>query len=306
MIPKPIFCAVNPMSFMTRELPDGVVPVAPVKKRVAVVGGGPGGIQAIQTLLDRGHDVTLYEATGELGGNIIPAVIPDYKVDLRDYLKWMRHTAKQCEERGAKILLNTPATKELLDAEKYDAIIIAVGADPVIPESIPGIHQDNVMWAPLAEMEENKDKVGQKVVIIGAGSIGVESAQDMYLLGKDVTVVEALDADSAFQQLRKASSSTAKEYRDIFKRENMDVRYSTKVKEITPDSVVVENLTTGETYAIPADTVLTAMGMKPRTELVEELRHCAPETSVRFVGDCHQPDTVCGAVNEAFQACLHI
>ena len=294
------------MSFMTRDLQDGIIPPAPVKKRVAIVGGGPGGIQAMQTLLDRGHDVTLYEATGELGGNIIPAVIPEYKQDLRDYLTWMRHTADQCVERGAKILLNTPATKELLDAEKYDAIIIAVGADPVIPNSIPGIHQDNVMWAPLAEMEENKAKVGQKVVVIGAGSIGVESALDMHLMGKNVTVVEALDADAAFIQLRKASSSTAKEYRDIFQREKLDVRYSTKVKEITADSVICEDLTTGETVTIPADTVLTAMGMKPRTALVDELRHCAPETSVRFVGDCHQPDTVCGAVNEAFQACLHI
>ena len=306
MIPKPIFCAVNPMSFMTRELPDGVVPVAPVKKRVAVIGGGPGGIQAIQTLLDRGHDVTLYEATGELGGNIIPAVIPDYKQDLRDYLTWMRHTAKQCEERGAKILLNTPATKELLDAEKYDAIVIAVGAEPVIPNSIPGIHSEHVMWAPDAETEENIGKVGQKVVVIGAGSIGVEAAHDMFLKGKDVVLVEALDSDAAFMQLRKASSSTAKEFRDILQRDGVEMHYSTKVKEITADSVICEDLTTGETVTIPADTVLTAMGMKARTALVDELRHCAAETSVRFVGDCNVPDTVCRAVNEAFQACLHI
>lgn len=307
MIPKPIFCAVNPMSFKVRDLPDGVVPPAPVKKRVAVVGGGPGGIQAMQTLLDRGHDVTLYEATGELGGNLIPAVIPDYKQDLRDYLDWLRRTAQKCAERGAKILMNTPATKALLDAEHYDAVIIAVGADPLMPDSVPGIHGDNVLWAPEGELEENKARVGQRVVVIGAGSIGVEAAHDMHLLGKEVTVVEALDAETAFTRLRKANSgNAAREFREILKADGVDVRYSHRVKEITPEGVICENLETGETVFLPADTVLTAMGMQPRLDIVDTLRHCAPETSVRFIGDCHQPDTVCGAVNEAFQACLHI
>ena len=114
MIPKPIYCAINPMSALTSQLRDGVVPQAVTKKRVAILGGGPGGIQAMQTLLDRGHDVTLYEKSGCLGGNVNTAALPSFKKDVQAYREWMLHTAQQCMERGAKVLLNTEATKELL------------------------------------------------------------------------------------------------------------------------------------------------------------------------------------------------
>ena len=147
-MPKHIFCAVNPMCAMTTDLPDGVVPKARVKKKVAVVGGGPAGIQAMQTLLDRGHDVTLYEKTGELGGHVIDAAVPSFKNDVRDYLTWMRHTAGQCRARGAKILLNCAATPDRLALEGYDALILALGADPIVPK-LPGIDGPNVAWAPL-------------------------------------------------------------------------------------------------------------------------------------------------------------
>ena len=83
-VPKPMYCAVNPMANMTSEFRDGVVPKAQAKKKVAVVGGGPGGIQAMETLLDRGHDVTLYEKSGRLGGNVVGAAVPPFKSDMQD------------------------------------------------------------------------------------------------------------------------------------------------------------------------------------------------------------------------------
>lgn len=303
-VPKPIFCAVNPMSFMSRELVDGVVPKAAVKKRVAVIGGGPGGIQAVQTLLDRGHDVTLYEAADVLGGNVIPAAVAPFKNDLRDYLNWMRHTADQCRERGAKFLMNTTATKELLDKENYDAIVIAVGAAPVVPNSIPGIHGSNVAWAP--DGESGDFAVGQKTVIIGAGSIGVEAALDLHRAGKDVTIIDAQDEAAAFAQLHRASATGATEFRRLFKEEGISVDYDTKLLEIRPDSVLVKNLISGEERVIPCDSVLLAMGMKARHDVVDELRHSAPETNVHIVGDCVNAATIAEAVNGAFQACLHI
>jgi len=303
MVPKPIACSVNPMSFMTRELTDGVVPVATKKKRVAVIGGGPAGVQALQTLLDRGHDVTLYEASGELGGSLIPAILPDFKQDLRAYLKWMRHTAKQCEERGAKILMNTPATKELLDKENYDGLIIAVGAEPIIPASIPGIDHPNVMWGPDAEA--GKKPVGEKIVVIGAGSVGAEVAIDFIRQGKKVEIVEAQNQVAAAMTLRKGNSASG-EFMNIFREMETPIHYGTKVIEILESSVRCENIETGETFEIPCDTVLLAVGMKPRTAVAEELRHCAPEIDVYVVGDAQNAGTVYEAVNQTFRACLHI
>ena len=303
-VPKPIYCAVNPMSGMTSEFPDGVVPKAETKKRVAVVGGGPGGIQAMQTLLDRGHDVTLYEKTDVLGGNVIGAATPPFKIDAQDYLAWLRHTAKQCQARGAKILMNTEATKELLDAEKYDAVVIAAGADPIVPGKVPGIRSANVFWAPEAEM--GLHPVGEKIVVVGAGSVGLEAALDYHRQGKQVQVIEMLSSRAAYSKLHASAGTSAREFNRIMETEKLAVRYDTALTEIKDGCVVCRDCKTDETFSIECDTVLLAMGMRPRFELVESLRHCAPETSVAIIGDCRKSGTISDAVNEAFRACVHI
>jgi 2,4-dienoyl-CoA reductase-like NADH-dependent reductase (Old Yellow Enzyme family)/NADPH-dependent 2,4-dienoyl-CoA reductase/sulfur reductase-like enzyme len=304
MIPKPVYCAVNPMCAMTTELRDGVVPKAAVKKKVAVVGGGPGGITAMQTLLERGHDVTLYEKTSRLGGNVVGAAVPPFKKDAQDYLKWLRRSAAQCAEAGARVLLNTEATKALLDLENYDAVVIAVGADPVIPDSIPGIHKPHVYWAP--EAEEGTCKVGGRIVVVGGGAVGFEAALDINNQGKEVTVIEMLDEFRAKMSLRMSAGGGAAELLSIFKEKNIPVHYTLALTEVRDDAVVCRDTATGAVKEIPCDTVLLAMGMRERWALVEELRHCAPETSVAIVGDCRKAGTIAEAVNQAFQACIHI
>ena len=300
-VPKPIWCAVNPISGMANELPDGVVPTAPVKKRVAIAGGGPGGIQAMQTLLDRGHDVTLYEKTDHLGGNVIGAAAPPFKVDIQDYLKWMVHTAKQCEERGARILMNTPCTKEILDKENYDAVVIAVGGDPIVPENIPGIHKPHVVWAPDAEL--GKAPAGEEIVIIGAGQVGLEAAVDYAGQGKKITVIEMIDDPAKLMDSFKQPLMKKKEEDGL----QIDILYGTALQEVKDDCIVAKDVKSGELKEIKADTVLLAMGIRPNFELVDELRHSCAETSVAIVGDCNnKAGSISEAVNQAFQACLHI
>jgi len=300
-VPKPIWCAVNPISGMANELSDGVVPKAPVKKRVAIAGGGPGGIQAMQTLLDRGHDVTLYEKTDHLGGNVIGAAAPPFKVDIQDYLKWMVHTAKQCEERGARILMNTPCTKEILDKENYDAVVIAVGGEPIVPENIPGIHKPHVVWAPDAEL--GKVPAGEEIVIIGAGQVGLEAAVDYAGQGKKITVIEMIDDPAKLMDSFKQPLMKKKEEDGL----QIDILYVTALQEVKDDCIVAKDVKSGELKEIKADTVLLAMGIRPNFELVDELRHSCAETSVAIVGDCNdKAGSISEAVNQAFQACLHI
>ena len=304
-VPKPIWCAVNPMSGMTDVLPDGVVPKAAVKKKVAVIGGGPGGIQALMTLCERGHDVTLYEKSGRLGGNVIGAAVPLFKVDAKDYLKWLRYQAgKYAKEYGAKILLNTEATKELLDLEGYDAIIIAIGARPLIPRGIPGIDKPHVAWAPDAE--EGNAAVGDNIVIVGAGAVGFEAAIDYASMGKNVTIVEMEKKESSQMKLRAANGTAAWKFLEISAEEDIDLQYGRKLAEICDDKVICEDVETGEKVEYPCDTVLLAMGLVPRWDEADKLRHCAPEHDVRLIGDVKSVATISEAVNGAFQAALHI
>ena len=301
-VPKPIWCAINPMSGMTDVLPDGVVPKATVKKKVAVVGGGPGGIQALMTLCERGHDVTLYEKTGELGGNVIGAARPPFKVDVQDYLKWLKYQAgKYAKQYGAKILLNTEATKEVLDLEGYDAIIIAIGSKPLIPP-IPGVDKPNVAWAPDAEA--GKVALGEKIVIVGAGAVGLEAAIEFRDLGKDVTVVEGFDEPTAWAKFAAANGTSGGDFRRIIAEKEIKTHFGTMLKEICDDKIVCK--TADGEMEIPCDNVLLAVGLKPLWDEADALRHCAPEHDVHLIGDVKAIGSISDAVNQAFRVCLHI
>jgi len=304
MTPKPIYCAVNPMCAMTSELKDGVIPKAQTKKNCAVIGGGPAGITAMETLLARGHDVTLYEKSDKLGGNVIGAALPGFKIDMKDYLAWLRHTAEQCQEKGARVLLETQATKEMLDKENYDAVIIAVGADPVRPKSIPGIDKPHVIWAP--EFTAGKENEKNRIVIAGGGAVGFETALDLANMGLGVTLIEMQPEFLAQMNLRMNSSGGGGEILNLMKEKNVPVRYNLALTEIKEDRVICKDTASQETVELPCDTVLLSMGLRERWNLVDELRHSAPESNVHIVGDCRKVATIAEAVNQAFQACLHV
>ncbi|MDR3363750.1 MAG: FAD-dependent oxidoreductase [Clostridiales Family XIII bacterium] len=297
--PRVINCAVNPYSGLTTELKNSVVPKAETKKKVGIVGGGLAGVYASMAACLRGHDVTLYEKSGRLGGNLIGAAAAPFKFDMKDYLAWFeREAAKQ----PAKILLNTEATPELLAKENFDALILAVGADPVTP-NIPGVGKPHVHWAPDAEL--GLVPVGEKIVVIGAGAVGIEAAIDFAKQGKEVDLIEMLDKCSVLGNIHPTMGLAANYLMEEIDAENISVHYNTCVTEILDDAVTMSG-TDGESFRIEADTVLLAIGMKPRKDLVNALRRCVPETSVYIVGDAKAAGTISTATNQGFQAGLHI
>lgn len=295
--PKVINCAVNPISGMTTYLRDGEVPLAREKKKVAVVGAGPAGLTAMHTLIERGHDVTVYEKSSQIGGCLNGAAAPPLKIDMKDYLKWTTLQAQKAIKAGkAKLLLNTEATKDMLDVEGYDAVIIAVGAEPIVPKSIPGITRENVMWASDAETKL-RDKVGKRIVVVGAGDVGLEAAHDFYLSGRKIAGI----IDMMPKPMNMFNEMVA-----IMDEVGLPIQYSTCLLEVTDKGVVAKG-PDGSTVIIEADTILLAMGMRPNLSLVESLRHCAPETECYIVGDAKKVGgNLSAAVNGAFQAALHI
>ena len=177
-------CSVNPYIGRQDGYTEGDLPPAQIKKKVAVIGGGPAGITAMQTLVERGHDVTLYEKSGEIGGNVKKGAMLPVKKDVAQYLDYLQ---AQAEHTTAKVLLNTEATPDALAKENYDAVIVAIGSEPIVP-NIPGIDKPLVHWAPDARAAGID--VGKNVVIVGAGAIGIEYAIHYAEEGRKVTMVE--------------------------------------------------------------------------------------------------------------------
>ncbi len=243
IIPAVINCAVNPYLGNETEFPEGKVTKAEVKKRVAVVGGGPAGIQALLTLCDRGHDVTLYEKSDRLGGHVVPGSALPFKQDVRDYLDYLVH---QANKAPARILLNTEATKELLDAEGYDALIIAVGSRPIVP-AVPGIDKPHVHWAP--EADTGAVEPGDKTVVVGAGSVGVECAIGLARAGKDVTIIEM--APDLQNLSASAGGAAAMELMRVTEELGIPIRLDCRLEEVTDTTVVCRDVTTAEEVDLP-------------------------------------------------------
>jgi 2,4-dienoyl-CoA reductase-like NADH-dependent reductase (Old Yellow Enzyme family)/pyruvate/2-oxoglutarate dehydrogenase complex dihydrolipoamide dehydrogenase (E3) component len=297
MIPAVINCAVNPYIGNETEFPEARVKEAEVKKRVAVVGGGPAGIQATLTLCERGHDVTLYEMSDRLGGLVVQGSVLPFKQDIRDYLDYLVH---QANKAPAHILLNTEATKELLDTAGYDALIIAVGSKPIVP-SLPGINKTHVHWAPEADM--GTVEVGNQVVVVGAGSTGVECAVHLKRQGKDVSIIEMAPDLS---HLMFSANGAGMEFMNLIAQLNIPVHLNCRLEEIGETTVRCRDTKTGNSVELPADTVLLALGMSPRIDVADALRRSAPETEVFVVGDVAGVGNVATAIRSAFKAAAYV
>ena len=297
MVPAVINCAVNPYLGNETEFPGAKVAKAEVKKKVAVVGGGPAGIQALLTLCERGHDVTLYEKSDHLGGNLVPGAALPFKRDVRDYLDYL---VRQAGKAPARVLLNTEATKEMLDAEGYEALIIAVGSEPIVPR-LPGIDKPHVHWAPDADT--GRVIPGDKTVIVGAAAVGVECAIGLKRAGKDVTVVE-MAPDMA--NLRASAGGVAMELMTLVEELEIPIHLGCRLEEVTDSSVVCRDTTTSERMEFPADTVLLAVGMAARHEVADRLRRSAPETEVFVVGDAARVGSIATATMSGFKAAAYI
>ena len=239
-------CALNP-----ETMQSGKYRIEPAKKakKIAVIGGGIGGMEAAILCAKRGHAVTLYEKTDKLGGVFIAAAAPSFKEKDRELIAWyIREVAKL----PITVKMNTEVTDvKALDA---DEIIVATGAKA---RRIPVKGADTAIEA-VDYLLGNKT-VGDRVVVIGGGLTGCEIAYDLFLQGKKPAIVEMQDDLITTPGICLANTSYL---RDCFKTNNVPVHLETAVSEITADGVTVTHKD-GTTEAIPADSVILSVGYTP-------------------------------------------
>ncbi|MCD8143785.1 MAG: FAD-dependent oxidoreductase [Oscillospiraceae bacterium] len=283
---KGMRCAVNPV--IGREC-DAFHPL-PVnqKKKVLIAGGGPAGMQAALTAVERGHQVVLCEERDKLGGALKFA---DNGAPNKLTMKRYRDSQiRKVMESSAEVRLNTKVTKAVVDEVQPDVLIAAVGALPVTPP-IPGAKGENVIFG--ADLMADTP-LGKNVVVIGGGMIGCEESVYLSDLGHNVTIVE-MQNDIAADCLKYPFLWLHHEV------EARDIRVLTSASctEITPNSVTVRK-EDGSVEQIPCDNVVMAAGTRARSDVVEELRPLCDQFYI--VGDAKVAKNVMMAVRDGYDA----
>lgn len=283
-------CALNPRCGHEDGSRDIIKADRP--KKLLVIGAGPAGCMAAIYAKQAGHEVELWEKSDHIGGNALVACKPYFKADMH---RMIRYFERELLKHDIPVRYYTEATTELVKAYAPEHIIWAAGGRPVVPASIPGLDSPRVY--PATEALSNCCDVGERVCVIGGGLVGVETALQMDMWGKEVTCID-MGKEIPSERGFKMNDMLLKEYME---KSGVCFMPSTKLLRVEGNlfgcKVIVES--GKEQKALECDTVLLALGFQPTGERAAEYESIAPVT---VIGDAQSPRKIIFAVEEAYDA----
>lgn len=290
---KPGECALNPGVGREEEYER------PVKdgdgRSIVVIGAGIAGLAAAETMAKRGFAVTVLEKEEAPGGQVNTAAA----CNLKGKLFWcVEDRIASLKALGVELRFGTAATEELVRSLSPCAVLVATGAKPIRPKSIPGSDGENV-YTPPEIIHRRKVLKNQRVVVVGSGMTGLETAEILNETGNKVTVLEMADeiAPGTWFQLLDDEMERLRPAGTVF-------LPSHQLQRIVPGEVIASNLRTGKVERIPADSVVLSLGVKPENALVQKLQGVCP--IVRAIGDAAASGTIADAVHSAYEVCMQI
>ena len=279
-------CALNPTTMQHNKYK--IVPTRNPKK-VAIIGGGIGGMECALVLKQRGHTPVIFEKTNELGGLFLTASAMSFKENDKELIRWyLNEVAKE----GIDVRFNTEVT-DVNTLGGFDDIIVASGSIPRTMPSIPGFEKTLT----FTELLKDKKEVGDKVLFIGGGQSSCEAAYDLVLQGKHPIIVEYANDLIAAQATCLANTSFL---RDAMEYHKVPTYLESTVTEIKDNGVTVKNVKTGETFFVECDDVVNGIGFVPTPVGGKENKQ------VFRVGDCVAIGNLRTVIWRAWDVCMKI
>ncbi len=282
-------CIFNPVMTRETEIP---VKEAEIKKSVAVIGAGVGGMEFAITAARCGHEVTLIEKENIPGGQYRYAAVPPEKGELTSFLVWQQ---TQLKKLGVRMLMNTEATASLIETLRPDVAVVAAGAKPVFPP-IPGVKGPQVFTA--IQVLAGEVLPGKKGIVIGGGMVGGETAYHLSSHGYQVQAIIEMLPEILGDMPRNPKIYLNK----ALKEAGIDILTETVVKEIAEGMVVIE--ADGRQQEIQTDFVVIATGSKSCGQLAEELQ--GKVEKVLCLGDAKQPRSALEAIHEGYELAVNL
>lgn len=288
----PVFCAINPRAGREREMR---ITRTDRKKRVVVVGGGPGGMSAARVAALRGHDVSLYEKDGELGGQLRWARKSLKRGELEQIIRYL---STQVRKAGVDVHLNQEMDAKKVYGANPDVVIMATGGVPYIP-FIPGADKAHVYT--YLDILAGKVEPGKRVVVVGGKLIGTQIAEIVSSKGGFAILTEATGA------LCQDAGGRTKWllFQSVEKDPRIDIRVDTSVESINAGSVTLQHKGKVEEVG-EIDMVVLCLGAAADNRLADELKWEGKLPEIHTIGDCVLPRKMTEAIYEGYVTALHI